>query len=202
MDLTLYKPTELEELVSKKYRDHGIHYAADLDVDHIAAIFNAIVILTKDEPRTISNDTFALIKLSAYAKKEELRRQFFHELVHVILHAGNQHSMPEPFVRQQERQASQYKLCIAMPAYLLEEFKYIERRSTYIKVLSEEFSLPIAFVERRIEQIERNIFQAKLDDEFRADMNPVRIEYDYSPETRRVLAQLFGQLTRGVARNG
>jgi hypothetical protein len=39
MDLTLYKPTELEEWINQQYLNNGIHFASDLKIDRIAEIF-------------------------------------------------------------------------------------------------------------------------------------------------------------------
>lgn len=202
MNLHRYKTNEIEEMIIKKYTDHGIRYASDMDIDRIADIFDSMIVFTKDETRVIYDEGFAMIRLNGFGREEVRRQNFFHELTHLILHAGNQHNVPPEFVALQESQSAHVQFYAAMPIYLFEEFRGIEQRSTYIKVLSEEFRLPIPFVTRRVEQIERRILQAKLDDEFQSDMNPVRIEYDYNPETRRVLSQLHKQLSRGVVTNG
>ncbi|WP_127580968.1 ImmA/IrrE family metallo-endopeptidase [Paenibacillus koleovorans] len=198
MDLKYYHPFDYEKRITKEYQANGVHYASDMDdLEKIANIFNATIRMTKDETRIYYDDDFALIYLNAYANETTLRLNFFHELGHHLLHVGDQNTLPESFNQLQERQASHFQLYAAMPAFLLEEFKYIENRTTYTKVLSEEFKLPIPFVEKRIKQIERRIQQFKFDQDLNA--KPVPIEYDYSPETRRILAQLHRQVSaKGV----
>lgn len=195
MYLTLYKPTEIELWISQIYQKNGIRYASDMDIDHIADIFNASVRVTKDETRVLYDDHFCLIFLHAYFREEQKREAFFHELCHPIMHVGNQHRLPAGLMQLQEIQAANFQLYAAMPAYMLEEFMDIKYKHTFIKVLSGEFKLPLGFVQKRIDQIERRILQERMDQEFIAGMNPVHIRYDYTPETQRILTQLKRQVT-------
>ncbi|TMV49403.1 ImmA/IrrE family metallo-endopeptidase [Paenibacillus mesophilus] len=204
MNLCWYKSNEMEEMICKKYRDNGIFYPSDLEIDRVATIYRADVATHKKETKTYWEDDFAVIYLNAFLNELKKREDFFHEISHLILHIGNQYRMPELYMKMQEDQADQCQLYCAMPYFMLHDYKYIENKTTYIDVLSKEFRLPIQFVQKRINQIERRILQAKLDEEFRSEMTPSPIEYDYSPETKRILAQLHRQIqsSRERKRNG
>ncbi|WP_179232775.1 ImmA/IrrE family metallo-endopeptidase [Paenibacillus rigui] len=190
MELHYYKPTDLETWISKKYQENGIHYASDLDIDHIASIFNITVKTTKGESKAIWDEDYSLILLHGYLTEEQKREHFFHELCHPIKHVGNQNSMPRAFQELQEIQAAHFQLYAAMPAYMLEEFKEIKNFPTYIKVLSEEFKLSVRFIEKRIEQIQRRINQARMDHQFLMSRMPVKVRYEQSQIARAVIDKL------------
>ncbi|WP_308637686.1 ImmA/IrrE family metallo-endopeptidase [Paenibacillus silvisoli] len=195
-DLSLYKETDLEKWINTKYKDNGIHYASDIDIDRVAAIFD-IEIRTYLGPSFADweEDEYSFIFINGYLTEEQRRDVFFHELCHPIQHVGRQAELPAPFVELQEIQAGLFQLYSAMPAYMLEEFKTIQDRSYYLKVLSEEFVLPIRIVERRIAQMMRRINQEKSDQEFKKRMNPSPHQKPYMPETIQIIDQLQRQLS-------
>lgn len=160
MDLSKYAPNEIEVRLSKTYRDKGIHHASDIDIHHIAEIANTRIVMC-DEYKSIWDDDFGLIFLNAYDHEEDKRRHFFHELGHIMRHAGSQFQIPESLMELQEFQANSFKLYAAMPAYMLHEFQDIQYLGMYYKVLAEEFKLPISFVKKRIEQVRNRIFWAE-----------------------------------------
>ncbi|MBE1444200.1 MULTISPECIES: ImmA/IrrE family metallo-endopeptidase [unclassified Paenibacillus] len=168
MDLSLYKPTETEEWISFIYQKHGICYAADMDIDHIAAIFRAMVELHPHESKVIWSSNFALIYLHALLSKEQQRENFFHELGHIVRHCGDQYGMPETFIELQEQQAAQFQLYAAMPAFMLHEFIHdVYSWGAFEKVLAEAFCLPIRFVQKRLNQILNRLCLAQIDKERR-----------------------------------
>jgi Zn-dependent peptidase ImmA (M78 family) len=203
MNLSLYKATELEKTLIQKYKENGIKYASDMDIERIADLFSIEVRYYEGKPFAQWDDQmYSFIFLNAYMDEYKRREVFFHELSHPIQHAGNQKKMPGLFKDLQEIQAGHFQLYAAMPIYLLEEFNMIKDYSLYIKVVSEEFRLPIPFVQKRIEQVERRIVQERLDRETAASMKPVRVIEDYSHETKRILNQLQTQLRRKELSNG
>lgn len=196
MDLTMYKPTEHEQWIDTIYRKHRILYAHEMDIDLIAEIFNSMVVTHKNDSKVIYDGDFAMICLCAYLSQEKKREQFFHELGHFVRHDGNQNLLPKGLVQLQENEANAFQLYAAIPTYMLEEFNDIQSRSAYIKFVAEEFKYTPAFVQRRVEQIERRILQAEIDSEIRAVTTPVRSFFDYTPETYRILDQLHRQVSK------
>lgn len=181
MDLSLYKPSETEEWISFIYRKNGIHSAADMDLDHIAAIFRAMIEIHPYESKVIWSDNFALIYLHALLNKEQRRENFFHELGHIVRHCGDQFRMPEAFIELQEQQAAQFQLYAAMPAYMLDEFIHdVYSWGAFEKILAEAFCLPIGFVQKRLNQIMNRLHLAQLDKERRErtiDTSYITTEY-------------------------
>jgi len=166
MNLELYKPSEIEQWIEKQYRDAGIFYASDLEVDRIAEHFYTEVHYVAHPKSFIDypDDFYPIIAISAYGGPQKRREDFFHELGHLIQHSGDQRRLPKLLSDLFEREANQFLMFSAMPVYMLEEFKWV-RPSVYLKVLTEEFGVSEQLVKRRIEQIRSRI----LDEELRLD---------------------------------
>jgi Zn-dependent peptidase ImmA (M78 family) len=188
MDLTLYKPTELENWLNQRYQQAGIYYPFDLDIDRVADIFGVEVGLYDGKNVADWLDgSHSFILLNAYMKIDRRREVFFHELCHPIQHVGLQDTMSKMFKNLQETQAAQFQPYAAMPIYMLEEFKYISP-SLLVKAMAEEFILPEAFVRRRLEQIERRIHFTQLEREAdRIRNTKIVIDEDH---VRHVMAEL------------
>ncbi|AZN43390.1 ImmA/IrrE family metallo-endopeptidase [Paenibacillus albus] len=197
IDLSLYRETDLEKWINHAYQENSIHYASDMDLDRIAAIWDV-------EIRTYTGPSFAewkeedysFIFLNGYLSEEHRREVFFHELSHPLQHAGCQDGgMTLLFRELQETQAGLFQLYASMPFYMLEEFKAIQDRSYYLKVLSEEFVLPLRIVERRIDQIQRRIHQERIDLQFK-ERHAQQETRSYSDVTRQLMEQLHRQLRK------
>lgn len=158
MDLTLYKPNDLENWISKEYQAAGIYYAAELDIDHVVSWFRGDVQFYEG-PTCVDYDNpfFPVILINAFQKTIERRKSFFHELGHMLMHAGNQDNLPPGLRELQEMQADQFQLYAAMPFYMLEEFRYVPAHNL-VKVLAEAFVLPESFVNKRLEQIKNRMY--------------------------------------------
>lgn len=140
MNMKLYKPTDLEKFITKKYKDNGIIYPFDLEIERIADIFEVEVKYYNGKPFAQWEDKiYSFIFLNIEMSKEQQREVFFHELCHPFQHAGNQRKMPELFKALQETQAGQFQLYAAMPIFLLDEFSTIKDYPIYVKTISEEF---------------------------------------------------------------
>ena len=195
LNLSLYKQTDLEKWINKLYRDNGMHYASDMDIDVIASIFDVEVYTYEgkcladweDHPDGYSN---AIILLHAYLTEQEKRERFFHELCHPLKHIGSQDQIPTLLRELQEIQAAHFQLYAAIPIYMLEEFNGMSSRQVYIEAISLEFKLPTRFVEKRVNQIERRIKQEIDHQNFIAMITPVQIKGEYMPETIRLLKKL------------
>lgn len=197
IDLSLYKETDLEKWINEAYRKNDIHYASDMDIERIAAIWN-VEIRTYLGPSFAEwkDDDYSFIFINDYLTEEHRREVFFHELCHPLQHTGCQDThMAIQFRELQETQAGLFQLYSAMPAYMLEEFISIQDRSYYLKLLAEEFVLPLRIVERRISQIQRRIQQERTDLQFK--MRQTQQEpRTYSEATRQLMEQLHRQLRK------
>jgi Zn-dependent peptidase ImmA (M78 family) len=191
MELQYYKPTEIEVMITKKYMENGIVRPSQLDLNTVASIFDVDFVLY--DGRTFANwedGSNRFIAVNQNLTEKEQRENFFHELGHPILHTGRQRGMAESFLEMQEEQASQFQLYAAIPYYMLEDFNDIEFRDVYIQSISEAFVLPTYLVRKRLEIMERKIMIEKYDQEYVRRCKPVRIETEYSEETKQVLKLL------------
>ncbi|MFD0682423.1 MULTISPECIES: ImmA/IrrE family metallo-endopeptidase [unclassified Paenibacillus] len=187
MNLNYYKATVQEDWINNLYLANGIHYASDMDVDQIATIFSTQVITTTGESKVIWDEDFCLIFINENTSLEEKREHFFHELSHPVQHSGRQEKMPRAFVELQETQAAHFQLYAAMPIYIVEKYREISRKPSFLKILSEEFKLSLTFVQKRMDQIKRRIYQGRMDHQFMMNNKSVPVRYNYSSETLRLL---------------
>ncbi|UKS27165.1 ImmA/IrrE family metallo-endopeptidase [Paenibacillus sp. HWE-109] len=175
MDLTHYKPTALEELISRHYQQGNIHYPSDLDIEMIADLFQIDIAYREDKSFVHCIDDDYFIVIDARLRPEQRREVFFHELGHFLLHYGDQGRMPELFKELQEMQAMHFQYYAAMPYYMLADYRYINP-SLLVKTISEEFQLPPKFIERRLEQIKRRIYVGQQDHEINTRWStPVKV---------------------------
>lgn len=194
-NLDLYKPTEMELWISKKYKENGINTPFDMDLDFIASLFNTYIVYDARGTKVIFDDEGdCLMFLNIHGNKIDQRLEFFHELCHPAMHVGNQRDLPSSFVSLQETQASLFQMYAAMPAYMLEQFKPSHYQSNYVRDLSEVFNLPHDFVKRRIDQIYRRISQERYDRNVQARTTPRPTLYSYTDTTMKILNQLNRQL--------
>ncbi len=195
LDFSCYHPSDMELWISNKYKQHGIYTFADLNIDHIASIFNSYVAYTQGETKVLYDaDGTSLIFLNVLESEVEQRVQFFHELCHPALHVGDQRSLPPAFISLQESQAAQFQRYAAMPSYLIEEAQLQLQHEHYIKELAALFKLPHLFVLTRIEQIQRRIQQEYRDQVLNRRLASRSIPIAYSETTLVMLKQLHKQL--------
>lgn len=202
-NLDLYKPSDMEIWISKKYQNQGIYAPSDLNIDQIGALFNAYIAYSEGETKVIyDNDGDCMIFLNIHLEEYERRLAFFHELCHPAMHVGDQRSLPPSFVNLQESQAAHFQMYAAMPAYMMEEFKFIQHSSYYLKILSEAFMLPYSFVKQRIEQMLGRMNRERHDHNLRAKFTPTKVQYAYSDVTNKILNQLDRQIAnkKGVTK--
>jgi Zn-dependent peptidase ImmA (M78 family) len=196
MNLSLYRPTELEKWLEKEYRSIGIEYASDMDLDLISSIFD-VEIRTYAGPSFAEwkEDEYSFIFLNAYLNEKQRREVFFHELCHPLQHVGQQEIMPKSFIELQEIQAKNFQHYAAMPSYLLEEFITVSP-SLLVKVVAEEFCLTERFVQHRLEQIQKRIQTAQYEEELiRRRNTKIVIDDDH---VRRVMAELGRKQQEGA----
>ncbi|CAH1205325.1 hypothetical protein PAECIP111891_02725 [Paenibacillus allorhizoplanae] len=196
MNLSLYRPTELEKWLEKEYRSIGIEYASDMDLDLISSIFD-VEIRTYAGPSFAEwkEDEYSFIFLNAYLNEKQRREVFFHELCHPLQHVGQQEIMPKSFIELQEIQAKNFQHYAAMPSYLLEEFKSVSP-SLLVKVIAEEFCLTEPFVQHRLEQIQKRVQSAQYEEELiRRRNTKIVIDDDH---VRRVIAELGRKQLEGA----
>ncbi|WP_433946176.1 ImmA/IrrE family metallo-endopeptidase [Paenibacillus sp. SN-8-1] len=202
MDLSFYYETELEQWISSRYIQHGILHPSDLDIDEVSAAFE--VDLVEYEGPPFSCNMTDVIFLPKGMDTLTKRLVFFHELCHVLRHAGNQRHMPELFLQQQEIEAERFLQYAAAPFYMIKELPLGERQKEAVELISAEFALPYKFSYTRLLQIQNRILNqitaqenARLSSSNEDGIDAHR-QSAQSEETKRILTQLSRQLSKGV----
>lgn len=174
-----YTMNDVEAFITKTYKQHEILSPHDLDLERIASIW-AIRLRYTSASRAFSqyDSRIYYIFLPSQIPNVDQRAAFFHELCHVLRHAGNQRSMPKTFLRLQECQAEQFVIFASMPYFMIRDYLY-ERPS----IIAETFQMPIKYVHKRLAYIKNRIIMN----------SELGIRFDkprWSLETIKVLHQL------------
>ncbi|WP_017187059.1 ImmA/IrrE family metallo-endopeptidase [Alkalibacillus haloalkaliphilus] len=149
-----YKPTILENWVSRFYRNNGLLNPDDLYISDISHKLDICV--TYDRPLTYSfeQDNLKLININYELPTYKQREAFFHELCHIIRHTGNQMMMPEAFRELQERDAQHFTIYASIPFHMLTQYKLKDDHVHW--TLADDFNVPVEIARERVERIYRN----------------------------------------------
>lgn len=79
------------------------------------------------------------------------REHFYHELCHILRHAGRQIMMPEAFRELQEWDARNFTRYAALPLHMITKYDY--KQPEIVEVLSEQFKVTPELCEERITRI-------------------------------------------------
>ena len=193
MLFSYYQETPLEQWISTEYMSHGIMAPEQLDIDHIAQAFG--VELIYEACPSFSDNEDKVIFLNKQTQELNARLIFFHELCHVLRHAGDQRRMTELFLHAQETEAVQFVLYAAIPFYMFAKLPVPDHRSEAVAYIAEQFHVPPELAEQRLDQIQRRVLHGSL---IAAAQEATRrqraAERGWSPETRRMLSQLERQI--------
>ncbi|BAU27590.1 Zn-dependent peptidase ImmA (M78 family) [Aneurinibacillus soli] len=165
--LHYYTKTDLESWIEEQYQQAGIVSPAHLSLSELCDVFGIYIDYTSGRSAAVWDDELAMVYLDRTLSVREQRAAFFHELCHPLRHTARQHERV-PALRGveewQEMQASQFQLYASAPFYMVEQLDFTGRQVA--ATIAESFDLPYSLAWRRWEQIERRIFQARLDEEF------------------------------------
>ncbi|OLS34188.1 hypothetical protein BTR22_19050 [Alkalihalophilus pseudofirmus] len=143
--------TQHDIRLSKLLKDKGIDTVCDLEIDHLAMVFNAMVI-KGERNKCYYEDDFALIELNVNQSLRRMRKAFFHELAHIVSHYGDQRRMSQDFKTYQESQAKWFSLYLAMPKHI---FEPLLLKHPCIETLQSLFELPHSMIVDRVGTIKR-----------------------------------------------
>jgi hypothetical protein len=134
-----YSPTPLESWVSRFYLSLGIRRPNDLDESRIAKALN-IFLVYKDVPSmSYEFGRFRSITIDKRLCPKVQRELFYHELCHILRHAGRQIMMPKAFRELQEWDARNFTRYAALPLHMIKDFDL--KQPGIIGALSEQFKV-------------------------------------------------------------
>lgn len=148
-----YKPTNLESYVSKIFIRLHIYEPSQIDKNSIAEKLGIYLEYSYHKPYAYEEDDFKLINIQKNAPRKVQREQFFHELDHILRHAGNQLTLPKAYVDRQEWDCKNFMLNAAIPYHMIHYLQPHEYGN--IKHLSDTFGVTENLIVERLQQIKR-----------------------------------------------
>ncbi|UFJ42026.1 ImmA/IrrE family metallo-endopeptidase [Brevibacillus humidisoli] len=153
--LLFYRPTALEAWVVQFYRRLRIEQPEDLAETEIAHSLN-IYLSYRDVPSlSYEMGRFKSITIDSRMPSQVQREHFFHELCHLLRHAGRQSMMPAAFRELQERDAHHFTRYAALPLHMLLSFDF--RDPGIIENLTERFRVTPELCQKRLEKIRHSL---------------------------------------------
>ncbi|MNI49958.1 hypothetical protein D3C73_1045970 [compost metagenome] len=161
-----YKTTHLEDFVEQLYINHKILTPADINVLTISGRMKITVKYADlKHMKGVSFHTdskHSIILLDKNRTVREQRIDFFHELGHLLRHAGNQLIMPELFIRHQEADTEKFLMYAIMPISMIKRLDLSPDRQQAIQQLAETFTVGTELASKRYDQILRREIEGSL----------------------------------------
>jgi Zn-dependent peptidase ImmA (M78 family) len=154
-----YKTTELEDWVSNMYKKIGIFTPSLINEQKISSYFE---IYLKKKPMHSSFHIFGRYRDIVIDEREPLEKHreiFFHELCHILRHAGIQSMMPTAFRELQEWDAQHFTQYAAIPHHMLKYIPFQEH--DVVNQMSLMFQVSPELCGMRLEQIKRRLQTAR-----------------------------------------
>ncbi|MGH0428175.1 ImmA/IrrE family metallo-endopeptidase [Bacillus hominis] len=127
---------------------------SDLYIDKIAYKCNIVLLRENIDSYYIANDFIRLFVLDTRLSQEQQREVFFHDLCHVLRHAGVQGIMPPAFRELQEWDAVRFTRYAAIPTHML---PYIPSEKDVIDDMSKMFQATPKLCKKNLAQIHNRI---------------------------------------------
>lgn len=162
-----YYTTPLEDWVDSVYEEKSIYCPADIDEEIIADSLDIIYSKCEEDSNFIVTEFLTMITVDSRLSSTQQREQFFHELCHVLRHAGKQTMMMDAFRELQESQTKSFQLYATMPFSMIRNLVLPEYENEIIDLFSSKFKVSTYLASQRLEQIKRRLLQSKLDYEFK-----------------------------------
>ena len=148
-----FRDREISDFLIKK----NINYLEDLTTERMAKKLGIYVEFQKGDSYVRSVSDFAMIYIEKRLEHFERRREFFHEVTHVLYHPGDQMYMPKALSIYQEEQTKYLMLYLSMPIHIIEP---ILLKHPTIESLQEMFDLPEDMIKDRLEMLRRERMRA------------------------------------------
>lgn len=146
-----YYPTPLEDWVSLRLMQSGILEASQLDEESVCDAFDIFYKELNKGSHSVEIGHLKLITINSMLDKKKKREQFYHELCHVLRHAGHQMNMPETFRQWQEWDAVNFTRYASLPIHMLKDYNLSDY--DIVTQLSDDFCIPVEIVVDRLQRI-------------------------------------------------
>jgi Zn-dependent peptidase ImmA (M78 family) len=156
-----YITTSLEDWVTRFYTRLRILHPSQIDIKRIAYIYDIYMHLKPMPSSYRVMGRYRGITIDCRKSKELQREIFFHELCHILRHAGVQSMMRKEFRDLQEWDANHFTLYAAIPHHMLRFLDFRQPTPLLIKEMSTMFKVTELLCQKRLEQIHNRIMQEK-----------------------------------------
>lgn len=158
-----YRLTHMEEFIEHTYKKIGITEPSQITIDKIASRLNIWTYFKPFRSKAIERKPgmYTMI-IDNRLPIIEQKLEFFHELGHLLRHAGNQTTMPKLFTIAQENDADQFVLYASMPYFLISRLQLPSARADAVNYIAKVFGVPITLAKKRFDQILRREFEGNL----------------------------------------
>lgn len=154
-----YALTPFEQWTEQLWRHAGIHAVSQLNIDEVADRLGVWVHYLSETSQALEYMGMRSILIDKRLSERKQWEDFLHELCHVLRHAGNQTLMPKLFCQGQEAEANRFVLYAAIPAFMMEGMKMPDRLDEAVEWMADRFGVTTLLAQRRLEQIQRRIFE-------------------------------------------
>lgn len=151
-----YYTTDLEDRVTKLYKNLNIQYPHDIDENYIARKLRIFIHRKPQESFYEVVGRYRGITIDVRVNKEKQREMFFHELGHILRHYGSQSSMPVSFRQYQEWDATNFMKYALIPYHMLHFIDFHD--PNVIDKTAKLFCVTPELCEKRLIQIENRNF--------------------------------------------
>lgn len=150
-----YRPFPLDNWVSRLFKTMDIRNPEDIDEKKIARLLGIHLKYSEKRNYSYEDGNFKIININIMQDKKTQREVFYHELCHILRHAGNQVVMPLSWRELQEWDCEHFTRYAAIPFHMLE---YLDWKSpTLISDMASIFNVSEELCEYRVEHIRRNM---------------------------------------------
>jgi Zn-dependent peptidase ImmA (M78 family) len=183
-----YNPSTVEQWVSDKFIQVGIIHPSDLKLKMIAnsfgidySLWHGITYSYRDP-----NDGKQYIMDNENLDEVERRKRFFHELDHILRHAGDQRNMCDSFRMMQEADAKLFTMYASIPYHMID----FENGYT-VQEIMDRFYVTKEIAYKRIDDIKQKIYWARKNElsKVKSAYRPFSLD-NCSDETKQIMAKL------------
>ncbi|SDZ68760.1 protein of unknown function [Evansella caseinilytica] len=147
-----YYPTELEKWVERLYINMAVHSANDIDEYIICNHLNIHFFKRPLPSFCYETSRFKSITVDIRLSPKKQREVFFHELAHLLRHAGWQlKGMPPAFRQLQEWDAKRFVEYAALPYHMIKSIDFTQHN--LIPSMVNTFKVTPELCERRLTRI-------------------------------------------------
>lgn len=154
MSKSVYYPTHLENWVCTNYLRHQVLSPEDLHLDNLCYSYRIFIKKFPKQSTSWTMGNYKEVILNSTIDIKEQREDFYHEMCHLLRHAGHQMMMPKAFRELQEWDANNFVRYAAIPIHMLREFDFYDEN--IIEILSDRFQVTEKLCQERLEKIFQN----------------------------------------------